>query len=198
MKCQAEWSPSWNQDCQEKYQQPQICRWHHPYGRKRRGTEESPNEGERGEWKSWLKTQHSKTKIMASGPITSWQIDGETMETVTDFIFLGSKITADCDWSHKIRSCLLLERKVMTNLLQFSSVTLSCPTLCDPMDCSPPSSSVYGILQARILEWVAMPYSGGCSQPRDRTHGSSALAGVFFTTSTTYNIKPSNRFKVIF
>ena len=57
-----------------------------------------------------------KTKIMASGPITPWQIDWETMETVTDFIFLGSKITADCDCSHEIKRHLLLGRKVMTNL----------------------------------------------------------------------------------
>ena len=70
----------------------------------------------RGEWKNWLKTQHSKTKIVASDPITSWQIDGETMETVTDFIFLASKITADGDCSHKIKRHLLLRRKTMTNL----------------------------------------------------------------------------------
>ena len=57
-----------------------------------------------------------KTKIMASGPITSWQIDGETVETVADFIFLGSKITADGDCSNEIKRCLLLERKIMTNL----------------------------------------------------------------------------------
>ena len=57
-----------------------------------------------------------KTKIMASGPITSWEIDGETLETVSDFIFLGSKITADGDCSHEIKRCLLLGRKVMTNL----------------------------------------------------------------------------------
>ena len=57
-----------------------------------------------------------KTKIMASGPINSWQIDGVTVETVTDFIFLGSKITADGDCSHEIKRCLLLGRKVMTNL----------------------------------------------------------------------------------
>ena len=56
-----------------------------------------------------------KTKIMASGPITSWEIDGETVETVSDFIFLGSKITADGDCSHEINICLLLGRKVMTN-----------------------------------------------------------------------------------
>ena len=62
-----------------------------------------------------LKLNIQKSRIMASGPITSWEIDGETVETVADFIFLGSKITADCDWSHEIKS-LLLGRKVMTNL----------------------------------------------------------------------------------
>ena len=61
-----------------------------------------------------LKLNIQKTKIMASGPITSWQIDGETMETVTNFIFLGSKITVNCDYSHKIKRCLLLGRKAMT------------------------------------------------------------------------------------
>jgi len=63
-----------------------------------------------------LKLNIQKTKIMASGPITSWQIDGETVETVTDFTFLGSEITADGDCSHKIKRHLLLGRKVMTNL----------------------------------------------------------------------------------
>ena len=63
-----------------------------------------------------LKLNIQKTKIIASSPITSWQIDGETMETVRDFIFLGSKITADGDGSHEIKRCLLLERKAMTNL----------------------------------------------------------------------------------
>ena len=63
-----------------------------------------------------LKLNIQKTKIMASGPITSWQIDGETMETVRDFIFWGSKITADGDCSHEIKRRLLLGRKVMTNL----------------------------------------------------------------------------------
>ena len=63
-----------------------------------------------------LKLNIPKTKIMASGPITSWQTDGEIVETVSDFIFLGSKITADGDCSHEIKSCLLLGRKVMTNL----------------------------------------------------------------------------------
>ena len=63
-----------------------------------------------------LKLNIQKTKIMASGPITSWQIDGETMETVRDFIFWGSKIAADGDCSHEIKRCLLLGRKAMTNL----------------------------------------------------------------------------------
>jgi len=63
-----------------------------------------------------LKLNIQKTKTMASGPITSWQIDGKTMETVADFIFLGSKITADGDCSHEIKRCLLLGRKAMTNL----------------------------------------------------------------------------------
>ena len=66
--------------------------------------------------KASLKLNIQKTKIMASGPITSWQIDGETMETVRDFIFLGSKITADGDYSHEIKRLLLLGRKAMTNL----------------------------------------------------------------------------------
>ena len=66
--------------------------------------------------KAGLKLSIQKTEIVASGPITSWQIDGETMETVTDFIFLSSKITVDGDCSHEIKQCLLLGRKAMTNL----------------------------------------------------------------------------------
>jgi len=75
-----------------------------------------------------LKVNIQKPKIMASGPITLWQIDGETVETVADFIFLGSKITADCDFSHEIKRYLLLGRKVMTNLesiLKSRGITLS-------------------------------------------------------------------------
>ena len=75
-----------------------------------------------------LKLNIQKTKIMVSGPITSWQIDGETMETVRDFIFLSSKITADGDCSHEIKRCLLLGRKAMTNLdsiLKTRDITLS-------------------------------------------------------------------------
>ena len=77
--------------------------------------------------KAGLKLSIQKMKIMASGPITSWEIDGETVETVTDFIFGGSKITADGDCSHEIKICLLLGRKVMTNLdsiLKIRDITL--------------------------------------------------------------------------
>ena len=82
--------------------------------------------------KAGLKLNIKETKIMASGPITSWEIDGETVETVSDLIFLGSKITADGDCSHEIKRCLLLGRKVVTNLdniLKSRDVTLP-PNVC--------------------------------------------------------------------
>ena len=84
--------------------------------RKWGGNKDPLDESERVEWKSWLKLNIQKMKIMASGPITSWQIVGVKMETVTDLIFLGSKITADGDCGHEIKRCLLLWRKAMTNL----------------------------------------------------------------------------------
>ena len=75
------------------------------------------DESEKAEWKSWLKTESKKAKIMASGPITSWQIDEEKGETMKDFTFLGSRITADGDCSQEIKRHLLLGRKAMTNLV---------------------------------------------------------------------------------
>ena len=79
--------------------------------------------------KAGLKLNIQKTKIMASGPTTSWEIDGETVETVSDFIFVGSKITADGDQSHEIKRHLLLERKVMANLDSiFKSRDITLPT----------------------------------------------------------------------
>ena len=95
--------------------EPQICRRHHPYGRKGRRTKEPLDESERGEGKVGVKLNIQKIKVMAPGPITSWQVDGERVETVADFIFLGSKITADGDCSHEIKRRLCLGRKVMTN-----------------------------------------------------------------------------------
>ena len=109
-------STSWNQDCQEKYN-------NFRYSDDTTLMAESEEElkhllmkvKEESE-KVGLKLNIQKTEIMASGPITSWQIDGEIVETRTDFIFLGSKITADGDCSHEIKRRLLLGRKAMTNL----------------------------------------------------------------------------------
>ena len=111
--------------------------------------------------KPGLKLNIQKTKIIASGFITSWQIDGEKMETVADFLFLGSKITADGDCSREIKGHLLLGRKAMTHLATATAAKplQSCPTLCDPIDGSPPVFPVPRILQARTLEWVAISFS---------------------------------------
>ena len=106
-----------------------------------------------------LKLNIQKTKTMASGPITSCQIDGETVEMVADFILRSSKITADGDFSHEIKIHLLLGRKVMSNLAAASKSHQSCLTLCDPIDSSPQGSPVPGILQAKTLEWVAISFS---------------------------------------
>ena len=84
----------------------------HFNGRKWRGTKEPLNQGERGKWKAGLKLNFQKTKIMACGPIISWIIDGEKVKTVTDFIFLGSKIIMDSDCSHEIKMYLFLEAKL--------------------------------------------------------------------------------------
>ena len=93
-----------------------------------------------------LKLSIQKTKIMASGPTTSWQIDGEIMETVRDFIFGGSKITADGDCSHEIKRRLLLAAKSLQ----------SCPTLCNPIDGSPPGSPYLGF--SRQEHWSGLPF----------------------------------------
>ena len=99
-----------------------------PLWQKVKTNEEPLDESETGECKSWVKLNIQKTKIMASGPITSWKIDGETMETVTDFIFFSSKITTDGDSSHEIKRRLLLGRKAVINLdsiLKSKDVTFS-------------------------------------------------------------------------
>ena len=106
-----------------------MSRWYYSNGRKQWATKEPLGEFERGEQRSWLDTQPSKMKIMASSPITSWQIDGEKVETVSDFIFWGCKITADGDCSYEIKRRLLLGRKVMTNLDSiFKSRDITLPT----------------------------------------------------------------------
>ena len=150
------------------------------------------------------------------------------METVADFIFLGSKITADGDCSHEIKRRLLLGRKLMANLdsilknrhhvvnkgpssqgygfssghvwmwesdykeswseVKWSEVTQSCPTLCDPMDCSLPRSSVHGIFQARVLEWVVISFARGSSKPRDwtRVFGIVSRSFTIWATGKSY------------
>ena len=100
--------------------------------------------------KAGLKLTIQKTKIMAFGPITSWQIDEETMETVTDFIFLGSRITADDDCSHEIKRCLFLGRKAMTNLdsmLKSRDITL--PTKVDLV-----KAMVFPVVMYRCESWT--------------------------------------------
>ena len=120
--------------------------------------------------KADLKFNIQKTKIMASGPIISWQIGGKTMETVTDFIFSDSNITADGDCNHEIKRRLLLGRKAMTKLeVKWSEVAQSCLTLCDPINWSLPGSSVHGIFQARVLEWVAMTKLDSILKSKDIT-----------------------------
>ena len=120
----------------------------HPYGRKWRRTKEPL--GESGGWKSWLKLNIQKTKIMASGPITSWQIDGESVETVADFIFQGSKITADVDCSHEIKRRLLLGRKVMTNL----DSTLKCRDIILPTKVSLLKAMVFPVVMYGYDSWT--------------------------------------------
>ena len=97
-----------------------------------------------------LKLNIQKTKIMASSPVTSWQIDRETVETVSDFIFLGSKIIADGDCSHEIKRCLLFERKVMTNLdsiLKSRDITL-------PTKVHPVKAMVFPVVMYSCQSWT--------------------------------------------
>ena len=91
---------------------PQICRWHHLYGRKQRRTKEPFDQSERGECKSWLKLNIHKTKIMASSPITSWEIDGETVETVADFILGAPKSLQMVIVAMKLKDAYSLEEKL--------------------------------------------------------------------------------------
>ena len=126
-KCWAGWVTSWNTDCLEKYQQPQIRKWYHFKGIKRRGTKEPLDPLDEGEKAGLRLNIKKKTKITASSPNTSWQAEGEKVEPVTNFLFLGSRITVDGDYSHEIKRRLLLRRKTMTNLnsvLKSKDITL--------------------------------------------------------------------------
>ena len=155
VKCQAGWITSWNRDCWEKYQQPQICRWYHSNGRKWRGTKESPNESE----KAGLKFSIQKTMIMPSSPVPSWQIDWEKVETVADFIFLVCKITVDSHCSHKIKICLLLGRKAMTKL---DSALKSRHNFTN----KDPYSKSYGFSSSHVQKWE-LDHEEGKHQRKD-------------------------------
>ena len=124
-----------------------MCRWHHPYWRKWRRTKEPLDEVKKEHEKVGLRLNIQKTKIMASGPITSWQIDGET---VADFILWGSKLTADGDCSHEIKTHLLLGRKVMTKLdsiLKSRDITL--PTMVHLV-----KAMVFPVVMYRCESWT--------------------------------------------
>ena len=129
VKCRPGWSTSWNQDCRRNIKS-QMCRWYPSNGRKWKGTKEPPEKGEERRVKKLVgKLNIQKTNIMASGPITPWQIEGENVEVVIGFIFLGSKITADSDCSHDMKRRMLFGRKAMTNLDSiFKSRDITLPT----------------------------------------------------------------------
>ena len=131
-------------------------------------------------------------KIMASGP-TSWQTVGETVETVADFTFWGSKITAEVDCGLEIKRHLLLGRKVMTNLVQFSSVAQLCPTLWDPMNCSTPGLPVHHQLlefTQTHVHWVsdAIQPSHPLSSPSPPAPNPSQHQGLFQWVNSSHEV----------
>jgi len=114
------------------------------------GTKEPLDANVRGEWKSWLEIQHSKNEDYGIWSLTSWQIGGEKVEAVTDFIFLGSKITADGDYSHEIKRCLLLGRKAMRKLdsiLKSRDITL-------PTKVCTVKAMVFSVVMHRCENWT--------------------------------------------
>ena len=127
MKCQAGWSTGWNQDCQEKHNNLKYADDTTLMAESKEEIKHLLKKVKKKSEKAGLKLSIQKTKIMASSPITSWQIAGETMETVTDFFFLGSRVTADGDCRHEIKRPLLFGGKAMTNvdsILKSRDITL--------------------------------------------------------------------------
>ena len=148
-----------------------------------------------------LKLNIQKTKIMASGPITSWKIDGETVETVASFILGCSKIIANGDCSHEIKRCLLLERKVMTNLIQFSSVSQSCLTLCNPMNHNTPGLPVHHQLPESTqthVHWVgdAIQPSHPLLSPFPPALNLSQHQGLFRWVSSSHQVTKALEFQL--
>ena len=128
MKCWAEWITSWNQFDWRNINNLRYVNDNTLMAESEEELKSLLMKVKKESEKAGLKLNIQKTKTMASGPISWWQIDGETMETVTDFIFLGSKITADCDCSHEIKMHLLLGRKAMMNLDILKSRNITLPT----------------------------------------------------------------------
>ena len=159
--------PKLESNCQEKYLQ--ICIWYHPYGRKWSGTKETLDESERREWKTWLKLNIQATKIMASGPNTSSQTDGEKVETMEDLNFF-SKITVDGESSHGgVGGGLVIK---------------SCPTLATPWAVATQSSLSLGF--SRHEYWIGFPFpSPGYLLDPGIDRGFPALQAEFFTNWAT-------------
>ena len=139
---------------------------------------------------------------MASGPITSLQMGGEKVETVEDFIFLGSKITEDSDCSHEIKRCLLLGRKAMTNLdrIKFSSVAQSCLTLCDPVNHSMPGLPVHQLpefTQTHVHQLSdAIQPSHPLSSPSPPAPNPSQHQGLFKRVSSSHKVAKGLEFQL--
>ena len=137
-----------------------------------------------------LKLNIQKTKIMASGPITSWQIDGETVDTAADFILGGSKITADGDCSHKIKRCLLLGRKVMTNLLLL--LLLSC--FSHVRLCATPETAAHqaplSLGFSRQEHWSGLPFPS----PMHESEKWKSSRSVVSNSSRPHGLKPTSLF----
>ena len=149
------------------YQQPQICRCHYPYIRKWRGTKGPLDEGERAGWKACLKLNIQKTKIMTSGPTTSWQIEGEKLKAMTDFISWAPKSLWMLTAGMKLKDVCSLEGKLWQTCV--CACMLSCSVMSDFMHWTPGSSDP-GVFQIRTLEWVVISYPRGSSGPSVQTH----------------------------
>ena len=167
-KCQAGWITSWNQDCWETYQQPQIFRWCHSNGRKWRGTKGPLDDGERGKWKSWLKTQHSKTKIMISSPITSWWIElGNDGNSVSESCWVMSD-SLSSPWNFPVKNTGVGSLSLLQPTQGSNYGLLYCKLPAEPQG-KPKNSGV-----------VSLSFSRGSSGHRNRA-GSPALQVDFFT-----------------
>ena len=146
MKCCAGWLSNCNQDCWEKYQQVQICRWHHSYDRKWTGTKEPLDDGEREEWKSWLKIQHSKNKEHGIWPHHFMANKWGKMQTVTDFIFLGFQILQMVTAAMKLKDACSSEGKLCQRRQHIEKQSYYFAD-------KGPSSPAYGFSRSHVWMW---------------------------------------------